>query len=83
MPFVFANIKQQHSGAVLDKAIELHYHNIFDMFDIEGTGSWEYAYKEFMQAYKYRLIDNKELSHEFLKLAKKIACKIVMIQKKQ
>jgi len=82
MPFVFANVKQQHSGAILDRDIELHYHNIFNMLGIESASNWEYAYKEFMQAYRYQLISNKELSHEFLKLAKKIACKIVTMPMK-
>ena len=82
MPFVFANIKQQNSGAVLDREIELHYHNIFNMLGIESASSWEYAYKEFMQAYRYKLISNRELSHEFLKLAKKMAQKIVTMPMK-
>ena len=82
MPFVFKNIKQQNSGAVLDKAIEAHYHKIFDILQIKDASSWEYAYKEFLQAYRYKFNNNNELCSEFIKLAKKIAKKIVTMPMK-
>jgi len=75
MPFVFSSISQQNNKAVLDKPIELHYQNIFNILNLDNKQNWEYAYKQFIKAYKYDIM-NSELSNEFFKLSKKIAEKI-------
>jgi len=82
MPFVFANVKQQHSGLVFDKEIEAHYRNIFQILGLQRCDNWHYAYTLFVKSYKESIVLNTDLANEFFKLSKKIARKIVTMPMK-
>ena len=76
MPFVFKNISQQNNGNVLDNPIVSNYNAIFDVLQLDRSIDWEYAYMQFRKAYEDPAKPSL-LSTLFLKLAKKIATKIV------
>ncbi len=76
MPFVFKNISQQNNGNVLDNPIVTDYNTIFDVLQLDRSIDWEYAYMQFKKAYE-NPAKTSLLSTLFLKLAKKIAKKIV------
>ena len=76
MPFVFKSISQQNSGNVLDNPIVSDYNAIFDLLQLDRSIDWEYAYMQFRKAYEDPA-KSQLLSALYLKLAKKIATKIV------
>ena len=77
MPFVFKNIYQGTSKTtVLDKPISEIYNNIFNILNLDKSVEWVYAYMQFTKVLQNPTM-SEELSKQFLKLAKKIADKIV------
>ena len=81
MPFVLKGISQQNSGNVLDNPIVSDYNAIFDHLQLDRSIDWEYAYVQFRKAYEDPT-KSLPLSRLFLKLAKKIATKIVKMPMK-
>ena len=81
MPFVFKEVSQQNSGAIMDIQITTIYNNIFTLLNLDKSVKWEYAYVQFTKALQNPKI-SIELSKEFLKLSKKIADKIVSMPMK-
>ena len=76
-PFVFNGIRQQKSGNVLNKEIELVYAELFEYMNLNPEKTtWQDAYAKMYLQYLSLELDNQQ-SKLMLKLAKEIAKTIV------
>lgn len=76
-PFVFNGVRQQKSGNVLNKEVELVYAELFEYMNLSpNKTTWQDAYAKTYMQYLSLELDDKQ-SKLMLKLAKKIAKTIV------
>lgn len=76
LPFVFNGIRQQNSGRVLNKQIELLYLELFDYMKLDSTQTtWQDAYSQIFMQYLLISLDSDQ-SKLIIKLAKKMATTI-------
>ena len=71
LPFILNNIRQQHSGSVLNQKIEQLYQQLFDKLKLNGHSDWKYAYLIFKE--QLEASTSQEVSLLLVKLANEIA----------